>query len=268
MAQVPPAQAQAVKDRGYALLDSPATGAHAFYMAVDEEPFDDVRVRQAIRLLADREELVAVALGGLGTVANDLYGQGMEYYDDSLPQRERDVEQAKQLLADAGYPDGLTLTLETSNVAPGVTEAATLFQQQAAEGGVTIEIANVDPSAYFDPSQKYLKMPFAQTYWAGGTTLSGFYPLALVPGQYGNETHWDRPETTAAIEEATSATDPAVAEESWLEVQAEQYDDGGYLWWANVNNVDATATGVKGITPSRYYSLGLPWSLAGAYVES
>jgi len=268
MAQVPLAQAKAVEDRGFALLNSPSTGAHAFYMAVDQAPFDDVRVRQAMRLLADREELVAVALGGFGTVANDLYGLGMEYYDESLPQRTRDVEQAKALLAEAGYPDGLTLTLETSNVAPGVTEAATLFQQQAAEGGVTIEIANVDPSAYFDPSQKYLKMPFAQTYWAGGTTLAGFYPLALEPGQYGNETHWDRESTTAAIEEATSATDPEVAAQKWLEVQAEQYDEGGYLWWANVNNVDAATSGVEGITPGRFYPLGLPWSLAGAYVEA
>ena len=268
MGQVPLVQARAVEGRGFTLLNSPSTGAHAFYMAVDQAPFDDVRVRQAMRLLADRKQLVAVALGGFGTVANDLYGLGMEYYDESLPQREQDVEKAKALLSEAGYPDGLTLTLETSNVAPGVTEAATLFQQQAAAGGVKIKIENVDPSAYFDPSQKYLKMPFAQTYWAGGTTLSGFYPLALVPGQYGNETHWDRRSTTAAIQAATAATDPKVAAQKWLEVQTEQYDEGGYLWWANVNNVDATTAGVKGITPGRYYPLGLPWSLAGAYVES
>jgi len=266
--QVPLAQAKAVEDRGYVLLDSPSTGAYAFYMAVDQAPFDDVRVRQAVRLLADRDELVSVALAGYGTVANDLYRMGMQYYDDSLPQRTRDVEQAKQLLAEAGYPDGLTVTLQTSNIAPGVTESATLFQQQAAEGGLTIEISNVDPSAYFDPSQKYLKMPFAQTYWAGGTTLSGFYPLALIPGQYGNETHWDSETTTTWIEEATSTIDPDVAEDRFLQIQSEQYDEGGYLWWANANNVDATAPGVKGIPTSMYYSLGLPWSLAGAYVES
>lgn len=268
VAQVPLAQAASVPDRGYVLLDSASTGAHAFYMAVDEAPFDDPRVREALRLLADREELVSVALAGHGTVANDLYGMGMRFYDDSLPQRTRDVERAKQLLSEAGHGGGLSLTLQTSNVAPGVVEAATLFQQQAAEGGVTIEISNVDPAAYFDPSQKYLKMPFAQTYWAGGTTLSGFYPLALVPGQYGNETHWDRESTTAMIEEAVSATDEGTAESLWSDIQGEQYDEGGYLWWANANNVDATAAGVQGLPASKFYSLGIPWSLAGAYAES
>lgn len=268
MAQVPLSQAKSIESRGLKLLDSPSTAAHAFCMAVDEEPFSDVRVRQAIRLLADREELVDVGLNGFGMVANDLYGEGLPYYAESLPQREQDVSRAKRLLAQAGYGSGLTITLESSTVVPGMAEAAALLQQQAEEGGVHIEIANVDPAAYWDPTQKYLKMPFCQTYWAGSTGIGDFYTLALLPDGAGNETHWSNETTSQRIRAATTATESGEARRLWSQVQREQYERGGYLWWGNASNVDATSPYVSGITPSMYYPLGLPWSLADARIDA
>lgn len=265
MAQVPFTQAKTLEGQGMKLLDAPSTAAHAFYMAVDQEPFTDPRVRQAIRLLADRNQLVDVALNGYGTVANDLYGKGLQFYDDSLPQRKRDVAKAKALLADAGFASGLKLELETSSVVPGMSEAATLFQQQAKEGGVDITLVNVDPSAYFDPTQKYLKMPFAQTYWAGSSDFGSFYELAILPDGVGNESHWDDAETTEQILQARQAVSPEEAQKLWAPVQKTQYDEGGYLWWGSPNNVDATSNKVAGIKPSGYYTLGLPWSFVDAY---
>lgn len=268
MAQVPYALAQTVSAQGLTLLNTPSLGSQAFYMAVDEPPFDDVRVRQAIRLLADRDQLVQVALGGYGEAGNDLFGKGMEFYAEDLPQRVRDVAAAKQLLADAGYGTGLEVTLQTSAVVPGMVEAATLFAQQAAEGGVTVTIEQVDPAAYFDPTVKYLKMPFGQTYWAGFSTLEGFYTSALLDGAPGNETHWVDPSTTAAIQDGVTAVDAGAAEAAWLKVQRQQYDEGGYLWWGIVNNVDATSPRVAGVVPNPVYPLGLPDSLSEAYFSS
>lgn len=269
MSDMPFAQAKAQQSSGQITVLS-ATGptAQAFYMAVDQPPFDDVRVRQAIRLLADRQQLVDVALDGYGTVANDLFGKGLEFYDSSLAQRTQDITKAKQLLAAAGHPDGLTLDLQTSAVTSGMVEAATLFAQQATLGGVTINVSNVNPGSYFDPTTLYLKMPFAQSIWAGFTTLSDFYQYALMPGSAGNETHWSDPATERAIAKAANATTMDEAAAAWQEVQQQQYDDGGYLWWANVNNVDACSKKVAGITPNGLYPLGLPGSLTTAYFAS
>lgn len=268
MAQMPLAQAKTGLSNGFHLLRSPGLSAYAFYMAVDQAPFNDVRVRQALRLLADRQQLIDVALDGFGTVANDLYGKGLDFYDSSLPQRKPDVAQAKSLLRQAGHGSGLSLHLQTSEIAPGTVAAATLFQQQAAAAGVTVKVTQVNSSAYFNPTELYLKMPFAQTVWAGFDTLESFYQYALLPGAAGNETHWHGRDTAALIQAASSARSPEAAQRAWAAVQREQWNDGGYIWWANADNLDAASDRVAGITASPFLNLGLPTSLANAYFVS
>jgi peptide/nickel transport system substrate-binding protein len=263
--QVPFTQARTGLGNGFSLLRSPGQSAYAFYMAVDKPPFDDVRVRQALRLLTDRQQLIDVALDGFGTVANDLYGRGLEFYDNGLPQHQHDVAEARSLLRAAGHGSGLTLDLQTSDIAPGVTAAAALFQQQAAAAGVTVNVTQANPSAYFNPAELYLKMPFAQTFWSGYNTLQLFYQYALMPGAAGNETHWDSNDTTSWIQAASSASSAAAAGRQWAAVQQQQWSEGGYIWWANVDNLDAASDQVGGIRPGPLLNLGLPTSLANAY---
>src|SRR5437868_9307678 len=266
LVQMPFAQAKAYANSGAVrLLNSPSIGAQAFYMAVDQPPFDDVRVRQAMRLLVDRKQLVDVALYGFGSVATDLFGKGLSFYDTGIQQRQRDVAKAKALLAEAGHGAGLSLTLETSPVSPGMVEAAALFAEQAREGGVTIKVTQVDAASYFDPTVQYLKRPFGQTHWSGFSSLSAFYQTAMFPGAAGNETHWSKPEK---LQKAMAATDEATAKTAWQEAQREQWEDGGYIWWANVNNVDAVSSRVGGIRPSPYTAMGMPGSLTDAYLIS
>ena len=266
VAQVPAAQARSQLAGDVRLIRSPGVTAQGFYMAADKAPFDDARVRQALRLLADRRQLVDVGLFGYGSVGNDLFGKGLRYYDDSLPQRTRDVAQAKALLAAAGHGDGLTLALQTSAVAPGMVEAATLLQQQAKEAGVTITVSQVDPAAYFDPTRDYLKMPFAQTIWQGISTLGDFYTTGIASDAPFNETHWSDKQTDALIRTAVSAPDTGAAAAAWAAVQRDQYDNGAYLWWANVDNLDAASNKVGGLVPNRYQNLGLPTGLTEAFL--
>jgi len=269
MAQIPFVQAKAQQSQGQLkLITSTGTTSYMFYMRIDQPPFSDPRVRQAMRLLIDRKAMVENVLSGFGSVANDLVGMGVPYYDTSLPQRSVDIEQAKSLLAKAGHGSGLTVTLQTSPVGPGVVESATLLADQAAQAGVHINVSQVSPTAYFDPTLSYLKMPFAQSIWTGVINLNTFYPYAIQSNGGYNETHWHDPHTDALIAEATQATSDAAAATAWGAVQRQQWDEGGYVVWANVNNIDATSTRVAGITPSRFLLLGLPTGFADAYFTS
>ena len=67
-------------------------------MGVDTAPFNDPKVRQAMRLIVDRQALINGALAGFGTVGNDLFGKGCSTSPTSLPCARQDIEQAKSLL--------------------------------------------------------------------------------------------------------------------------------------------------------------------------
>lgn len=126
----------------------PTAYCHILAMGADAAPFDDKRVRQAVGLLLDRKLLVDGALAGAGSIAND--SPFFPQYASSSPvkQRERDVEKAKALLAEAGYPDGVNATLTTFS-SGGQEDAAQLIQAQLAEGGVNIQLNIMDEATYY-----------------------------------------------------------------------------------------------------------------------
>src|SRR5262249_47774377 len=103
MAQMPSADAKAHQATGdITVLIAPSPQAMMFYMDTTQKPYTDVRVRQAVKFLADRPAMVAGALNGFGTVGNDIVGKGLPFYDTSLPQRVQDLEKAKSLFKAAG----------------------------------------------------------------------------------------------------------------------------------------------------------------------
>ena len=110
--QLAPTQVQLVKSSpGYALLTAHSGMYVPFAMRCDVKPFDDVRVRQAFRLIADRKQMIDSALDGYGTLGNDMNTPYDPGYPKDVPQREQDLEQAKSLLKQAGYDNDLTVQL-------------------------------------------------------------------------------------------------------------------------------------------------------------
>jgi peptide/nickel transport system substrate-binding protein len=255
MSQLDFAQAKAQKGKGkIRVIDAPSPAYQVFIMRVDRPPFNDVKVRQAMRLIVDRQALINVALGGFGTLGNDLFGKGLPYYADSLAVRKQDIEQAKSLLKQAGKSD-LSVTLQTSDIVPGFTQAATLLAQQAQKAGVKIAIKKEPANSYFDTSLLYTKMAFAQSYWTTGS-LAAFYSQSLASGATWNETHFKDKAFDALVLKAGGARTVDEATSLWLKAQKVQYERGGYIGWANQNIVDAASTKVQGIKPSAFFNLG------------
>lgn len=216
------------------------------YMATTLEPFRDVRVRQAMRLIADRPALVQSAQLGFGDVANDIFGKGLQYYDTSLPQRHQDIEQAKSLLKAAGK-EGLAITLHSSTVAQGMLESATIFASQAQKAGVTINISNDPASSYFGPD--YLKQNFAQSLWFNESIVSHMGRSVAPKAPY-NETHWSNAKWTSLWNQALRTTDTAKKTDLVYELQTILYNEGGYLEWGEFPLLDGLSTRVQGAVPN------------------
>jgi peptide/nickel transport system substrate-binding protein len=232
------------------LLRCRAPIAQLVSMRVDEQPFADVRVRQALRLCVDRAALIETALDGFGTVGNDLQGMGCQYFASDLT-RSRDIEQAKSLLKSAGR-EGLTFTLPTSNANPGQVEAATAFAQQAAAAGIRVILDNIPAAIYLTPASGYPTRLIGQD--VDGSTAPSltvvFRAWYTQPALF-NETWWGKQPGGAAAEkvitEAIAASNPAKADELWREAQLQQFNFGGNIVWGNSDLLDLVANNVKGL---------------------
>ena len=221
-------------------------------MSADLRPFNDVRVRQAFRLIADRPALLKGAQLGFGQLGNDLSGRGLKWYDGSLPQRHQDLDRAKFLLKQAGA-ENLRVTLYSSTAIAGMLESATIFAQQAKEAGVKVVVNNGPADTYY--TDKYLKVPFGQTNWPP-IPIPNFINEALTKKAFYNETHWKRQSFDRLVLKAQAELKEARAKELWLQVQKILYDQGGYLIWGFSPFLDGVSQRLNGVVPRQFFALG------------
>ena len=244
---VPAAQVALVSGHsGSAVLESPTAQWTPLCMRVDVPPFDDVRVREAMRLIADRPQIVEQALAGHGRIGNDLYAPFDPAYDSALPQRTQDIEKAKSLLKAAGA-EGLSVDLQSTNAAVGQNECAEVFAEQARAAGVTVNVKPLDSGAFY--GSQYLKWPFSTDFWDARDYLTqvGIGSLATAPY---NETHWpDKADARfgSLYSTALATVDQAKRTELIHEMQSLEYAHGGYLIWGFTNFIDGYSTELQGL---------------------
>lgn len=253
VAQIPAALAEVIaSDSRMRVLDSETGMWLPFTMRTDVAPFDDERVRQAFRLAVDREEMVEQVLSGYGTVGNDMFASFDPTYPE-FPQRTQDLDEAKRLLAEAGYPDGLTVELATAPIQAGVVEAAQVFAEQAAGAGITVKINRMDLTTYWGD---YLEYPFSQSFWYTRNFLPQVNSGAMPDAPF-NETHWTDEEFVTLVERARGETDDAARSQLIEEAQRIMYDRGGNIVWGFANQLDAHQAYVGGLEPN---ATGIPLS--------
>jgi len=248
---IPFAQIDTAKAQGIQILEGHGGGWLPLCMAIDMDPFTDVRVRQAFRLMADRPAMLEQVLSGHGSVANDLFAPFDACYSSDLAQREQDIEQAKSLLKSAGK-DGMTVDLHTTNGAAGMVDSANVFAAQCKAAGVTVNVKN-DPNYYGD---QYLKLAFSVDFW--GTR--GFLPqvgLGMLPPPCPyNETHWppksgEGSDYISLYQQALEETDATKRCDIIHEMQKAEYEVGGYIIPFFNNLVDAHSAKVQGFKVSK-----------------
>jgi peptide/nickel transport system substrate-binding protein len=227
-----------------------------FTMRVDQAPFSDVRVRQAMRLIVNRPQMVEQVLSGQGRIANDMYSPFDPAYDSSLPQRAQDLEQAKSLLKSAGHA-GLTVQLTTAPVFQGVVQAAEVFAQQASGAGVNVKLQKLDTGTFYGPN--YLKWTFAQDFWATREYLPQVAQGSLPNSPY-NECHWANPAFIKLIGQARATLDETKRNQILQEAEKLEYDSGGYIIPYFSNQIDAYSAKVGGFVEAKSgFPLGNYW---------
>ena len=162
-------------DPNITVYQKPSNLAFVLRMRSDRKPFDDNKVRQAVKAAVDRQAILTGAFEDLGVTGRDTpIGPGFAAYYLDSPEPVRDVAKAKQLLADAGYPNGFKVTLTAQQTSP-VPAMATILKEQLAEAGIEVDIKLTPTDVYYGADNTWLEADFAITDW-GSRAYSAALP--------------------------------------------------------------------------------------------
>jgi peptide/nickel transport system substrate-binding protein len=205
------------------VLTTPGSGHDGVFMRVDEEPFSDKRVRQAMALCINRPDMINAVWQGYAEPGNDHVIAPVFPLHTPMEQREQDYDTARALLEEAGYPDGFSATLTTSSDTTPLPAMAAVVQEMLRPVGIEIEIDAVPSSTYFDTA--WLETPLNITNWGGRATPSQYLTSAYVTGSVWNASHWSHPEFDELVGQLDAELDLEIRKDIALQIQEIMHEE-------------------------------------------
>jgi peptide/nickel transport system substrate-binding protein len=228
-----------LKDDPNVAVDGLPTGiCRVMRMRVDLDPWKDNRVRQALKLCQNREKILNLAYFGQGLQGADfhVYPKHPEYCEKPIPAY--DPEKAKQLLADAGFPDGLDIKLAVGSGWPDIVAYAQVLKEDAAAAGFRITVDSMPNSQYWD---QWTEVDLGVTPWTHRPLGTMILNLAYTADDKGvpvawNESRWVDEEFSKLLAEANGTLDVEKRRAIMCQLEQIQMDRGsiGIAYWMNI----------------------------------
>ena len=196
-------------------------------MRQDHKPFNDVRVRKALAMSIDRPTLVDVVLEGLGRPAYDNLLSPEYQYAIKTPEITYDPDSAKKLLAEAGYPDGLKLTLVASNRPAIRAQVAVALKEMAKPAGFDIDVQTMSHDTYL--AEVWMKGDFYMGYWGMQATEDAAFNLLLTSNASYEDTGWKNKDFDKLVSDARATTDDSKRRELYTQAQELMLKDTPYI---------------------------------------
>ena len=229
----------------------PANNFVSTWLVTTQEPFDDPLVRQAMAYAIDYDSIVSQAFRNQAQKTTTfLSPDAPGYSGEGLPQWTYDPERARQLLAEAGRPDGVSFTLTVNNALPGLEDVAVAIQSSAAAAGFTIAIESLPPTQFSEKTQTWS----AQAALGSGSaiTLSPPYELLLgtTKGSSTNLANYSDDAFYAAVEAGANAGDALSPEAGrlWNEAERIWLESASTIYILRTNPTTAASTEFTGLT--------------------
>lgn len=260
---VPPAAFDQVAGSADVTITEVPTGTWVpMIMRVDTPPFDNPLVREAIKYCIDRPAFVDAVLFGHGTVGNDHNVPPNHPFAWEAEPRPRDIDRARELLAEAGLPDGFEFELIAATDRSIRADTAITIQQMVAEAGITFNVRTIDYDTYI--AQIYKQGPLYIGYWGMRPTLdSQMVPFFTTDGSF-NEYGYSNPELDDVLFAARAELDDEARKALYQQAQQILAEEGPVLIPYFLNFVNAYRNEVVGYEahPLSYFDLRFV-SLAG-----
>ncbi len=235
----------------------PTSSWDVVVMRNDQPPFNNGKVRQALFLIADKAELVKIALFGHGSPTHSPIPPGHAYFNREIPFVKPDIAKARQLLAEAGYPNGLDVRLYIPEGRPTRERLGIALREMAKPIGVRIELQRV-------PWDKFVadiegKANFhTDGFFSRPTVDTSLYPWYHSTGSWNALTwHYGNPAVDQILDAARKTASDAERKRLYQEFQAAVAREGPGIVPYVLNHVNAYRQEVKGFrsTPMMWLDL-------------
>lgn len=188
---------------------------------INKEPFDDIKVRQAISYAIDREEIVAGVYDDMGIPAKGPLAPGVWGYSEDLEGQEYDIEKAKELLAETDMADGFDTTIWV-NDDQQIIDTAVYIQNELAELNINVEIEQFEWGAYLET----LANGNHEMFILGWTTVTGDADYGLYAlfhsknqGAAGNRVFYDNPEVDELLDAGRAEVDDEARQQIYTDIE-------------------------------------------------
>nr|WP_206529860.1 glutathione ABC transporter substrate-binding protein [Brevibacillus sp. SYP-B805] len=230
------------------LYRSDALGVDYIGFNLKKKPFDDVRVRQAISYAIDVDAILKGVYNNVGTKATGPMGPAVWGHNPNLKPYEYNINKAKELLAEAGYPNGFNTTIWTNDNKER-QNLAEVVQSQLKGIGINVEIKVVEWGAYLEGTAKGEQ----DMYILGWSNMTGdadynqyFLFHTEAQGNPGNRSFYSNPEVDKLIDAGRRETDPEKRKAIYAKAQEIEMNDAPMVFIRNDQDLVAAGKNVNG----------------------
>lgn len=204
-------------------------------------PFNDVRVRRAANYAVNKEEMIKYMLFGVGEPAVGPMPSVMEDFNPHLTHYDYNPEKAKELLKEAGYPNGIKVTMWTqeSGIYRSASDAVVEYLRQV---GIDVEMKILDSAVYWDKFDEYLK-PDGTSYptkegvydlyvggWSGGEAAQDYLDALFRSRSYSNSSFYSSPDIDRMLDEFKHMVKKEDRSEAFRQMQKILVDDAPWIF--------------------------------------
>lgn len=226
---------------------------------VKKKPYNDVRIRKAIAHVVEMDSIIDGVFNNMGKKANSLLGSKVFGYHADLKVYENNLNEAKKLLAEAGFPDGFETTILTMDAKERINLAEVL-QSQLKGIGIDVKIQVMENGAFVEKRNMGDSQMFISS-WRNATGDADYNQYNLFhsasQGAAGNSFYYSNLEVDSLIEAARKEQDEEKRKEYYAKAQEIEMEEAVYIPVRVIENLAATAKGVEGfsISPSGYLEI-------------
>ncbi len=248
------------------VITTHSTAIREVAMRVDQEPYSDKNVRQAVAYCLDRQAIMASLYDGKGTQGSDQIFSPLYPASPSFPDRAQDYEKAKQLLSDAGYADGVKLTLTTASSYLDLAQYAQIIAEQCKPAGIDMKLNTMSATEFYggdSSTTPWLNANMTIVEWSPRPVAAQYIQAMLTKASVWNSSHWANSEFDTLFKQYSATVDEASRSEIATKMGTIQQDETPVILAFWMDSLRATTKRVHNVQGLEAYL-----DLTNAYVTA